>query len=261
MKNFLTSKYLQNYKSKQKYTLHKHLNKIAKQGGNDYKFAFARSSVYSSIIEGNTLDIDTYFFNKEVGHQSQQMKQVSDLIKAYQFAKNHALNQNNLLKAHQLLTSNFDIPTQYKGAYRDKEVTVRDGKNKVVFRGCRAREVGTEMSKLFEDIAQLRKRKKITLDESFYYSSFAHLVCVSVHGFADGNGRISRLLEKWLLAELIGSKAWHVPSEAQYSVKRDTYYKNLKRVRSDYHSDIEYKYAVPFLLMLPFSFGLSKRYY
>jgi Fic family protein len=85
------------------------------------------------------------------------------------------------------------------------------------------------------------------------------LVFVKIHPFADGNGRAARLIEKWFLAQYLGNIAWSVPSEINYYLKRDKYYDTLK-VGSTYE-EVDYTMALPFLLLLPSCFSISKKYY
>ena len=104
------------------------------------------------------------------------------------------------------------------------------------------------MAALFEDIATLLD-KDLTLSESFYYASMLHLPLVQIHPFADGNGRMARLLEKWFLSESIGGRAWYIPTEKLYEKRLKQYYKQVNI--GDTYDTIRYDYALPFLLMLP----------
>lgn len=77
-----------------------------------------------------------------------------------------------------------------------------------------------------------------------------HLVFVKIHPWNDGNGRSARLIEKWFLAEKLGEKAWFVQSEKHYYQQHQAYYKNIRLLGLEY-PDLDYKQALPFLLMLP----------
>ena len=76
-----------------------------------------------------------------------------------------------------------------------------------------------------------------------------HLVFVNIHPFVDGNGRATRLLEKWFLASKLGKKGWNIESEKNYFLNRNKYYENLK-LGGNYYV-INYDLCLPFLLMLP----------
>jgi Fic family protein len=80
-----------------------------------------------------------------------------------------------------------------------------------------------------------------------------HLVFLKIHPFDDGNGRTARLLEKWFLAEKLGSQAWFVQSEKYYYQQHRTYYNHIRRLGLEYPT-LDYGQAMPFLQLLPQSF-------
>ncbi len=104
------------------------------------------------------------------------------------------------------------------------------------------------MVKLFSDIAVLLNTQLSTA-EIFYYAAYIHLVFVNIHPFVDGNGRTTRLIEKWFLAKKLGDNAWCITSEKNYLDYRQTYYKNLQFGVN--HYEVKYEKSIPFLLMLP----------
>ncbi len=57
----------------------------------------------------------------------------------------------------------------------------------------------------------------------------------------------------------IGNVAWSLPSEINYYLKREKYYDTLKIGAS--YSEVDYAQALPFLLLLPSCFAISKKYY
>src|SRR5690606_10915889 len=105
------------------------------------------------------------------------------------------------------------------------------------------------MQKLFHDVEILLKWE-LTTEEVFFYASMIHLVFVKIHPWNDGNGRSARLIEKWFMAEKMGEKSWFVQSEKHYYEEHNTYYKNIRRLGHEYQV-LDYKQALPFLIMLP----------
>jgi len=81
------------------------------------------------------------------------------------------------------------------------------------------------------------------IKEVFYYAFMISLVFVKIHPFEDGNGRTSRLLEKWFIAEKLGKKAWFLKSELNYYNKRKSYFLALNRMGL-FYEDTDYSKAI-----------------
>jgi Fic family protein len=107
--------------------------------------------------------------------------------------------------------------------------------------------VKNETEKLFFDINFLLN-ESISPNEIFYFAAMIHLVFLKIHPFADGNGRSSRLLEKWFLAQKLGDNAWFIPFEKYYYDHLQDYYKNV-HIGVNYEA-LDYDRCLPFLLML-----------
>ncbi len=247
----LHTEYLDYYKKKQPITLLKHLNKLKTKIGerNLFNFYNTQSSCYSSQIEGNIIDFDSFLKYKLSGMNTnpKSFAEIEDLIKGYEYAQKHVLNLKNLLKAHEISRATVIENPKYRGVFRDKEVYIV-GNGKVVYTSAAEKKVNAEISKLINDIALLTKRE-LSLTETFYYASMIHLVFEKIHPFADGNGRMGRLLEKWFLAESIGKHAWLINSEKLYHQRQQSYYKNIHIGKT--YEDLNFDLCLPFLLMLP----------
>jgi Fic family protein len=107
---------------------------------------------------------------------------------------------------------------------------------------------GEELVKFYTDVDTLLKAD-LGIDEVFYFASMLHLVFAKIHPFDDGNGRTSRLIDKWFLARKLGSQSWFLQSERNYYREHQTYYNNIRRLGIEYN-DLDYKMALPFLTML-----------
>lgn len=214
----------------------------------DFKFYLANSAVHSSNIEGNTVSFDTYLksieFNLHL--KTKEIKEIEDLIAAYQFARENDLTLDNALKAHEIMTPSILIKKE-RGKIRKVKVGVRS-EGRLMYLAIEPEFIKQEMVKLFAYISILLKTK-LTTAEIFYYAAYIHLVFVNIHPFVDGNGRATRLIEKWFLAKMLGDNAWCITSEKNYWDNRPTYYKNLQ-IGVNYY-EVKYEKSVPFLLMLP----------
>lgn len=216
----------------------------------DFKFYLASSAVHSSNIEGNTVSFDTYLKSTEFNlHlKTKEIKEIKDLIAAYQFARENELTLANALKAHEIFSQSLLLKKE-RGKIRKVKVGVRSN-GRLIYLAVEPEYVKQELEKLFSDIATLLSAK-LTMPEIFYYAAYIHLVFVNIHPFVDGNGRATRLIEKWFLSKCIeiGENAWCVASEKYYWDNRPVYYKNLQLGVNYY--EIKYEKSLPFLLMLP----------
>lgn len=259
MQKMFTTDLFTAYERHQRFTLHKKLAELSKRRSEIVPFAFVVSSVYSSLIEGSSIDIEKYLSYKQTGNSSSDLTQVQDLIDAYKFAKTHSLNASNLLKVHGILSRHFDIDRKYKGAIRDKEISV--GTFFVtVYRGASKQIVKQEFDRMMAEVSGLKRRKKLTYNQIFYYAAYFHLLILKIHPFADGNGRLSRLAEKWFLASMLGPDAWLIPSEVFYQQIKTSYYDCLQRLGPAY-DNLNMDRALDFLLLLPASFTISRKRY
>lgn len=214
----------------------------------DFKFYLANSAVHSSNIEGNTVSFDTYLKSSEFNlHlKTKEIKEIDDLIAAYQFARENHLTLDNILKAHEILTQSILIKKE-RGKIRKVQVGVRS-EGRLIYLALEPEFIKQELEKFFSDISFLLKAK-LTTTEIFYFAAYIHLVFVNIHPFVDGNGRATRLIEKWFLAKMLGENAWFITSEKNYWDNRPIYYKNLQ-IGVNYY-EVKYEKSVPFLLMLP----------
>ncbi len=216
---------------------------------NDLAYQTNASGVFSSNIEGNSLDLNS-FMNMKLAQQkfqpSKQVEEIENLILAYQFAQSNPLTEKNLLKAHQVLSKTLLIKSQ-RGQYRKNRAGVFSPAG-LVYLAIEPEFVMREMAALFVEIEQLLD-SQLSLTEIFYFAAMLHLRFVHIHPFMDGNGRAVRHLEKWFLARHLGLNGWKIPSERYYKEHRAEYYQNLNLGINFY--ELDYDKCLPFLLMLP----------
>ncbi|MGB1219353.1 MAG: Fic family protein [Flavobacteriales bacterium] len=213
-----------------------------------FQFYNSVSSVYSSKIEGENIDFDSYFKHKflNVTFKPDYTQKADDLFTAYEFIESNSLTLKHVQDTHSILTSNL-LPKSQRGQIRTNPMFVINSEDRIDYIAARPELVENELHALFEDIESLLKTS-LNDFEIFYYASFIHLVFVKIHPFQDGNGRTARLLEKWFLKEKIGKKATSIPLEKNYYQHLDKYYQNLKKLGIDY-DELDYNKAIDFLLM------------
>ena len=216
----------------------------------NFSFYTSVSSVFSSKIEGEEIDLDSYIKHKKFGIEflPDYTKKIDDLYSAYTFAKSNTLNKKNIEKAHKLLGKHI-VAKHQQGKIRIHNMYVATPDGKIEYVAATPFEVEAEMKKFYADV-DLLIATKLNIQEVFFYASLIHLVFVKIHPWNDGNGRTGRLLEKWFLAQKLGDKAWFVDSERHYYKHHQTYYNNLRALGLEYR-ELDYSKALPFLLMLP----------
>lgn len=215
-----------------------------------FSFYVSVSSVFSSKIEGETIELDSYIKHKKFGVEflPDYTKKIDDLYDAYNFAQVNELNQSNIFEAHKLLSRNI-LSSNWQGKYRTQNMYVTTADGKIEYMAVSPYQVEIEMKKFLDDISILLKAN-LSIAEVFYFASLIHLVFVKIHPWNDGNGRTARLIEKWFLAQKLGPKAWFMQSEKMYYENHNSYYDNIRSLGLEY-SELNYKQALPFLLMLP----------
>jgi Fic family protein len=215
----------------------------------NFSFYTSVSSVFSSKIEGEEIELDSYIKHKKFGIEflPDYTKKIDDLYSAYTYAKTNVLNKKNIAETHRLLSKHI-VATHQQGKIRVHNMYLSTPDGKIEYVAASPFEVEGEMEKFYGDIAVLLQQK-LTTSEAFFFAAMLHLVFVKIHPWNDGNGRNARLIEKWFLAQKLGDKAWFVQSEKNYYLQHHTYYKNIRLLGLEY-PDLDYSKALPFLLML-----------
>ena len=215
----------------------------------NFSFYTSVSSVYSSKIEGENIELDSYIKHKKFGIQflPDYTKKTDDLYSAYSFAKNNLLNKKNIIAAHKLITKNI-LAISKQGELRTQNMYVTNSEGSIEYVAASPDELNPAMENFYADVNTLIK-KKLTVDEVFFYSALLHLVFVKIHPWNDGNGRSARLIEKWFIAQKLGENAWYIESEKYYYSELINYYKNIRVLGIEYQN-LDFTKALSFLLML-----------
>lgn len=217
-----------------------------------FSFYTSVSSVYSSKIEGETIELDSYVKHKRFGieFQPDYTKKIDDLYNAYLYAQTNELGEGTIIEMHKLLGKCL-VSDTYLGKFRAHNMYVSTQDGRIEYVAASPYEVAAEMTKFYNDLDVLLKTE-MSIEETFFFAAMAHLIFVKIHPWNDGNGRSARLIEKWFLAQKLGAKAWFLQSEKQYYKNHQLYYKNLRLPGLEYQ-ELDYSKALPFLLMLPYS--------
>ena len=213
------------------------------------KYLTKSSAVYSSNIEGNSIDLNSYMnyeMNKEKFKAGKEIEEIEDLIEAYEFAQNNKLNEENLLNCHKIFSDTLLIRSK-RGKYRTEQVGVF-GKSGLAYMAVEPEFVEKEMKVFFQDLNELINAELNEI-EVFYFASLIHLRFAHIHPFRDGNGRAARLIEKWFIAGKLRQDFWKIPSEEYYKNNQARYYETINLGVNFY--ELNYDKCIGFLKMLP----------
>lgn len=215
-----------------------------------FSFYTSVSAVFSSKIEGENIELDSFIKHKRFGtkYLPDYTRKIDDLYDAYLFAQQTKLSAKTLEQAHAQLTKHILHKSQ-QGKVRTGNMFVLTKDGGIEYVAATPDKVKTEMKKFYADI-ELLLNTEMSFEEVLFFASLLHLVFVKIHPFEDGNGRTSRLLEKWFIAQKLGTKAWFIQSEKNYYEQHQTYYNNIRRLGIEYEQ-LNYKEALTFLQMLP----------
>ena len=227
-----------------------HALHYAEISNDSFSFYTSVASVFSSKIEGEEIELDSYIKHKRFGIEflPDYTKKIDDLYSAYIFAKTNSLNKTSISKVHQLLAKNFVAENQ-QGKNRIHNMYVASDDGKIEYVAISPYQLESEMNKFYDDLNELLI-KNLNFKEILYYASMIHLVFVKIHPWNDGNGRSARLMEKWFISEKLGAQAWYIQSEKNYYQNHQLYYKNLRVLGLEYEL-LNYIKALTFLQMLP----------
>lgn len=214
-----------------------------------FEYLTKSSAVYSSNIEGNSIDLNSYMnyeMNKDKFKAGKEIEEIEDLIRAYKFAQSNKLNEKNLLNCHKIFSNSLLISSK-RGKYRTEQVGIF-GKSGLAYMAVEPEFVEKEMKLFFQDLSKLIS-SELNEIEVFYFASMIHLRFAHIHPFRDGNGRAARLIEKWFIAEKLGRDFWRIPSEEYYKKNQAKYYETINLGVNFY--ELNYDKCTEFLKTLP----------
>jgi len=222
-----------------------------------FSFYTSVASVYSSKIEGENIELDSYIKHKRFGIEFRPdfTRKIDDLYLAYEFAQKNSPDEKNIARSHTILAKHI-VAQNWQGKFRNQNMYVTTDDGRIEYIAASPFEVASEMEKFYADLTKLLS-EPLTIQETFFFASMLHLVFVKIHPWNDGNGRSARLIEKWFLAQKLGPKAWFIQSEKYYYTQHQLYYQNIRQLGIEYPT-LDYSQALPFLLMLPQAITLTE---
>lgn len=251
--------YYDRYLALQKVGISKNLQRFCNPGRfSDVGYNMRLSAVHSSIIEGSNITMEA-FENQGFAQSAKNSIErciVADLCDAYKYAVGQPLKLAALLEAHAIATDSL-IRREYRGRLRTVDAHIRNWHtSEVVYNACPAQQLESVFVDFFTCLHEAVAWAGPDEERAFFVASQAHFWLVAIHPFADGNGRLSRLLEKWLLAECLGEVAWKIPTEYMYRDRVKSYFTRLNKAGNRFDA-INANKIFDFMLLLPYALTIK----
>jgi len=201
----------------------------------------ARLAHSSTAIEGNPLalpEVEALARGEITGSPERAAREVKNYLAAMRWIWNKkagaAVTEKDLLHLHELLTAKVMEPAQ-AGRYKTKPNRVIDHNGRTVYTPPSPDRAQPFTQDLLSWISGAEAAKQ----HPVIVSGVAHHRLVSVHPFADGNGRIARALGVWLLYTR-GFDTQHLFAlDEFYEADRQRYYDKIQQAR-DLDDDLSF---------------------
>ena len=142
--------------------------KDAEISTDSFSFYTSVSSVYSSKIEGEAIELDSYIKHKKFGIEfsPDYTRKIDDLYDAYSFAKVNELNKETIAQAHSLLSKNI-LTKNRQGKYRTQNMYVSTPDGRIEYVAASPFELEAEMENFYTDLTLLLKTE-MSIEEAFF---------------------------------------------------------------------------------------------
>lgn len=136
------------------------------------------SAVFSSKIEGEHIELDSFIKHKRFGieYQPDYTRKIDDLYEAYLFAQKNTLTPKNVALAHSQITKHI-LKKSKQGKVRVTNMFVITKEGKIEYVAATLEKVKSEMERLYNDLEILVKAD-LSFSETLFYASMIHLVFV-----------------------------------------------------------------------------------
>lgn len=188
------------------------------------------SALFSARIEGNRLgeeDILSYSFKSR---RDRSQIEVNNLRQAnafvlQNFKDNKRFSNKNILKLHQLAMKHI-LASEYLGTFRKGHEGVFDSSGIAIYHAPPP----TQINGLMEDLVKYLNSKTEKLIP--VKAVLSHLILENIHPFADGSGRVGRLLQLAILSNYGYAMRGFANTEEIIDKNRQLYYQAIEDSRS-----------------------------
>jgi Fic family protein len=208
-----------------------------------YRTSRVRNIVSSMLIEGERVELDRAIEVLDSGRATspneRAVLQISTVYAGIANRRFIPLTARGLRAAHRACFEGV-LRDDIAGRFKDQPNAIVDpSSGRIVFIPTPPERVESELSSLFAWIAENRYRLPPPVVAAV---AFAELQ--GIHPFADGNGRIGRLVNTSLLAELGMRNAVMIPLDFRFYQSRHKYYRFLASTNFGIRYDLWVRYFV-----------------
>ena len=194
--------------------------------------ALVRLAHYSTRIEGNPLtlpEVEALAMGKDLNIEEHAKQEVLNYFAALRWIWRKSPNQNieekDLLSLHKLLTQRL-LSISESGVYKSKPNAVFQG-TRIIYKPPPPEAAHI----LTRGLLHWLNSREARIEHAVIVAAIAHHRLVSIHPFTDGNGRIARALESWILYRR-GFDTHHIFAlDEFFDVDRQRYYREIQKVR------------------------------
>ena len=202
------------------------------------KDALVHNTHSSTSIEGNTLSLAIVTLlndNQEVDAEFTQKQEVINYQIALRWCikqKSAAFSEEILLSLHKLITAKL-LAEEKSGAYKQSKNYIIDSSKAVIHTPPDPKKVPILMKELLHWINNNMQLHPVVVS-AIYHHQF-----VTIHPFADGNGRVARASAQLILYQRQFDPHHLLPLDDYYAADRDKYYEKIQQAR-DLDYDLTY---------------------
>lgn len=194
--------------------------------------ALIRLAHYSTRIEGNPLtlpEVEALAMGKDLNIDEHAKQEVLNYFAALRWIWRKSPLQNieekDLLRLHKFLTQGL-LSVSESGGYKTKPNAVFHG-TRMIYKPPPPEAAPI----LTQGLLRWLNSAEVRIEHAVVVAAIVHHRLVSIHPFMDGNGRIARALESWILYRR-GFDTHHIFAlDEFFDVDRERYYKEIQKVR------------------------------
>lgn len=192
-----------------------------------------KSALYSARIEGNPLRLEDVSAASLISPHSRRKREVANIARAFTLMDQHGAQPLTLAFLKELHTIVLSELSGEAGSLRQEESAIFNQAGVAVYLAP----APLQVKPLLDALVDYCNTKD---DHPGSRAAVAHIWFEKIHPFADGNGRVGRLLSHALLSEEGYDVGGVVPLEEYLDEHRQEYYDALARESSDVTDFVEF---------------------